>query len=168
MQEETNEFVRVEQGQYTMLLQQEMPETTEGAVYFSLPGQDDYLYEYEGDLDETLDALPEIYESTGTGVQALSNEAAIVVEQLWNYFDLTGEQELEGENEYNFQVEGNTLLILPKDNLGEVVEIDRNGQVESTFESERFEHLMERFTIAYEQIQLVQSQNKKNQECERG
>jgi len=99
MQQEFDEFVRLEQGQYTMLLQKEMSETTESTVYFSLPDQDDYLYEYEGDLDKALDDLPEIYEATGTKIQALGNEAAIVIEQLWDYFDRTGENQLEGEHE---------------------------------------------------------------------
>lgn len=147
-----------------MLLQRELSDSTEGTIYFSIPGQDDYLYEYEGDLDQALNDLPETYEATGTRVQALSPEAAIVLEQLWDYFDRSGKQQLEGQHEYNFEVNGDRLLVLPKDNSGEVVMIARNGQVESTFEAERFEHLMGRFAIAYEQIQLAQAQpqEKKN------
>lgn len=45
--------------------------------------------------------------------------------------------------------------------------IARNGQVESTFEAGRFAHLMGRFTIAYEQIQLAQAKQKA-QEWEQG
>ncbi|MDX2232281.1 MAG: hypothetical protein NW220_21780 [Leptolyngbyaceae cyanobacterium bins.349] len=159
-----------------MLLQNQLADTTEGTIYFSIPGQDDYLYEYEGDLDEVLDALPEIYEATDSRVQTLTSEAAIVLDQLWEYFDRTGEQHLEGQHEYNFEVEGDPsrvtqsarLLVLPKDNSGEVVAIDRNGQIESSFETGRFEHLMERFAIAYQQIQLAQAQEKESQEWERG
>lgn len=105
-----------------------------------------------------------------------TSEAAIVLDQLWEYFDRTGEQHLEGQHEYNFEVEGDPsrvtqsarLLVLPKDNSGEVVAIDRNGQIESSFETGRFEHLMERFAIAYQQIQLAQAQEKESQEWERG
>ena len=166
MERESNGLEHLEQGQYTMLLHRELSGTSDGTIYFSVPGQDEYLYEYEGELDEALDDLPNIYEVTGTRMQALSPEAAIVVEQLWNYFDRTGEQHLEGQHEYNFQTDGDHLLVLPKDNSGEVVEIDRIGQVESTFEAGRFEHLMGRFAIAYEQIQLAQAQQKE-QEWER-
>lgn len=166
MERESDGLIRLEQGQHTMLHQRELSDSTEGTIYFSIPGQDDYLYEYEGDLDEALNDLPEIYEATGTRVQALSPEAVIVVEQLWDYFDRTGEQHLEGQHEYNFEVEGDPsrvtqsarLLVLPKDNSGEAVVIDRIGQVESTFEARRFEHLMERFAIAYQQIQMTERQ----------
>lgn len=168
MPQESNEFDRLEQGGYTLLLYKEMSETNEGNIYFSLPGQDDYLYEYEGDLDQALDDLPEIYEATGTKIQALNTEAIVVVEQLWDYFDRTEEQELEGEHEYDFQVEGDRLLILPKDNLGEVVAVSRNGSVESTFEAERFEHLMERFAIAYEQIQATNYAPSNHHDLDRG
>ena len=168
MERESNGLERVDQGQYTMLLHRELSGTSDGTIYFSMPGQDDFLYEYEGDLDEALNDLPQIYEATGTRVQALNPEAAIVVEQLWDYFDRTGERQLEGQHEYNFEVDGGRLLVLPKDNSGEVVAIDRNGQVESSFEAGRFEHLMERFAIAYGQIQLAQSQQKENYEWERG
>jgi hypothetical protein len=155
MPQESNEFDQLEQGGYTLLLYKEMSETNEGMVYFSLPGQDEYLYEYEGDLDQALDDLPEIYEGTSTKIQALNTEAIVVVEQLWDYFDRTEEQKLEGEHEYNFQVDSDRLLILPKDNSEEVVVINRDGNVESSFEPERFEHLMERFAIAYQQIQAT-------------
>jgi hypothetical protein len=158
MERESNELIRVEQGQYTMLFQKKISETTEGTIYFTLPGQDDFLYEYEGDLNEALDDLPEIYEATGIRVQTLTPEAEIVIDQLWNYFDRTGEQHLEGQHEYNFGVEGDRLLVLPKDNSGEVVAIAKNGQVESTFQPERFEHLMGRFAIAYQQIQIAERQ----------
>jgi hypothetical protein len=175
MQYESDELTRLEQGQYTMLLQKEISETPEGTIYFTLLGQDDFLYEYEGDLDEALDDLPEIYEATSIRVQTLTPEAAIVVDQLWDYFDRTGEQQLEGQHEYNFEVNSDPsratrsdrLLVLPKDNSGEVVAIARNGQVESTFESGRFEHLMGRFAIAYEQIQIAQTQHQESQEWER-
>lgn len=167
MPQESNEFDRLEQGGYTLLLHEEMSETTEGMVYFSLPGQDEYLYEYEGDLDQALNDLPEIYEGTSTKIQALSTEAVIVVEQLWDYFDLTGEQELEGEHEYDFHVEGDRLLILSKDNSEEVVAINRDGNVESTFEPERFEHLMERFAIAYIQFQAINHTQNETKDLER-
>jgi hypothetical protein len=51
----------------------------------------------------------------------LSPQATAVIEQLWNYFNANGERELEGEHDYNFRIEGNHLLIVPKDNFGEVV-----------------------------------------------
>jgi len=168
MPQESNEFDRLEQGGYTLLLHEEMSEMIEGNIYFSLPGQDDYLYEYEGDLDQALDDLPEVYAATDTKIQALSTEAVIVVEQLWDYFDRTGEQKLEGEHEYNFQVESDRLLISPKDNLGEVVAVSRNGSVESTFEAERFEHLMERFAIAYQQIQATNHALSNRHDLDRG
>lgn len=166
MERESNEVIQLEQGQYTMLLQKEMSESTGGTVYFSIPAQTDYLYEYEGALDQALADLPEIYAATGVRVQTLSPEAAIVVEQIWDYFDRSGDQHLEGQHEYNFEVKGDRLLVLPKDNSGEVVTIARNGQVESTFEAERFEHLMGRFAIAYEQLQIEQSQRFTNQNSE--
>lgn len=153
MERESDQVVRLEQGEYSMLLQKQLADTTEGTIYFSIPSKDDYLYEYEGDLAEVLDALPELYEEAGISVQALNPQAAIVLDQLWKYFDRTGEHYLEGQHEYNFEVEGDLLLVLPKDNSGEVMAIDRNGQVSSTFTAEKFENLMERFAIAYEQIQ---------------
>lgn len=167
MQQESDQLVYLKQGQYPMLLHQEMSENAEGTLYFSLPDQDDYLFEYEGDLEEALDDLPAIYESTETKIQILSPEAVVVVEQLWDYFDRTGEQQLEGQYEFNFEVEGNHLLILPKDNSGEVMTIDRYGIATSNFTAEQHEHLMERFAIAYEQIQLAQAQNQESQNLER-
>lgn len=158
MERESDQVVRLEQGDYAMLLQHQVAATTEGTIYFSIPGQADYLYEYEGDLDEVLDALPEIYEATDSRVQTLTSEAAIVLDQLWEYFDRTGEQHLEGQHEYNFQTDGNGLLILPKDGSGEMVVVDREGQIGSSFAQLRFEHLMERFAIAYQQIQMTERQ----------
>lgn len=232
---ENGEFTPVGRGQYTLLLNREMSEEMEGSIYFSLLGQDDFLYEYEGDLDEALDDLPEIYEDAeqqdmphlelrpAAEVEALigqelsdssaihqqvlnqapavqvvvdqdgrikpgsylrdqveptedevetevereqpeeatptlTPEAAIVIEQLWSYFDRTGEQVLEGEHDYDFQMEDNTLLVLPKDNSGEVVAVNRDGQIESTFSPERYEYLMERFAVAYEQMQMAEYQ----------
>lgn len=173
MQEEIDEFIRVEQGSYTLLLQQEMSENLGETIYFSLPDQEGFLYEYEGELDQALSDLPEIYNSVETeaiqGEQnpVLSSQAAAVIEQLWNYFDLTGEQKLEGEHDYDFQVEGDQLLVLPKDTSGEVVAIDREGVVvESAFEPERYEHLMERFAIAYSQMQVTEYQRNEDQDRE--
>ena len=60
MQHESADFTRMEQGQYKILLHNEMLETTENTIYFSLPGQADYLYEYEGNLEEALDDLPKL------------------------------------------------------------------------------------------------------------
>ena len=242
---ENGEFTAVERGQYRMLLNRELSEEEAGTIYFSLPGQDDFLYEYEGDLDEVLDDLPAIYEQAeqqeiphlelrpAAEVEALigqelsdssalhqqvlnqapavqvavdqdgrvkpgsylrdqveptedeveteveleqaeesaltlTPEAAIVIEQLWDYFDRTGAQALKGEHDYDFQVEGDTLLVLPKDNSGEVVAVDRNGQIESTFSSERYEHLMERFAVAYAQIQIFEHQEKNDRSWEIG
>ena len=164
MPQRSDEFARLEQGPYTMLLS----ENTEGAVYFALPDQDDYLYEYEGDLEEALDALPEIYEATGIRVETMIPQATAMIEQLWDYFDTSGEQQLEGKQEYNFQVEDDRLLILPKDRSGEVVAIAKDGQVESTFQPERYEHLMEQFAIAYKEMEAVESQQTDDREWERG
>jgi hypothetical protein len=164
MPQRSDEFARLEQGQYTMLLS----ENTEEAVYFALPDQDDYLYEYEGDLDEALDALPEIYGVTGIRFEAMSPQAVAMIEQLWDYFDTSGEQELEGRQEYNFQVQDDRLLVLPKDNSGEVVAIARDGQIESTFQPERYEHLMEQFAIAYQQAYTLEYQQDNNRELEPG
>ncbi|MBD2060608.1 hypothetical protein H6F88_32210 [Oculatella sp. FACHB-28] len=242
---ENGEFASVARGQYTLLLNRKMSEEMEGTIYFSLPGQDDFLYEYEGDLGEALDDLPEIYEDaeqrdishlelrpaaevealigqklsnssaihqqvlnqapavqvavdqdgrikpgsylrdqvepTEDEVEAemeleqsdettpfLTPEAAIVIEQLWDYFDRTGEQVLEGEHDYDFQVEGNTLLVLLKDNSGEVVAVGRDGQIESTFSLERYQYLMERFGVAYEQMQTAEYQQDSDRELELG
>ncbi|MDX2241501.1 MAG: hypothetical protein NW224_12520, partial [Leptolyngbyaceae cyanobacterium bins.302] len=241
---ENGEFASVARGQYTLLLNREMSEGMEGTIYFSLPGQDDFLYEYEGDLDEALDDLPEIYEveqrdiphlelrpaaevealigqelgdSSAIHQQVLNQapvvqvavdqdgrvkpgsylrdqveptedeveteieleqaekttpsltpEAVVVIEQLWDYFDRTGEQVLEGEHDYDFQMEGDTLLVLPKDNSGEVVAVDRNGEVESTFSPGRYEYLMERFAVAYQQMQMVEYQQNHDFGCELG
>ena len=242
---ENGEFISVERGQYRMLLNRELSEETQGTIYFSLPGQDDFLYEYEGDLDEVLDDLPKIYEQAeqqempqlelrpAAEVEALigqelsdssaihqqvlnqapavqvavdsdgrvkpgsylrdqveptedeveteveleraeesaltlTPEAAIVIEQLWDYFDRTGAQALEGEHDYDFQVESDTLLVLPKDSSREVVTVDREGRVESTFSPERYEYLMERFAVAYEQMQLAEYQQDSDRGLELG
>ncbi|MBE9011159.1 hypothetical protein IQ250_13165, partial [Pseudanabaenaceae cyanobacterium LEGE 13415] len=140
------ELARLEHRQYTMLLHQEMSAAIEGSIYFSLPDQDSYLYEYDGDLDEALDSLPEIYSEIRTreGLiqtepQTLTPEAAIVIEQLWNHFEQTGTQELEGEQDYNFRIEDGWLLVVPKEPSEEVVAISRDGQVQSSFEPERYE-----------------------------
>lgn len=171
----SQELPHLERGQHTMLLHQEMSAATEGSIYFSLPDQDSYLYEYDGDLDEALDSLPEIYGDIRTrdGLlqtepQTLTPEAAIVVEQLWNYFDQTGTQELEGEQDYNFRLEDNWLLVVPKEPSEKVVAISRDGQVQSSFEPERYEHLMERCASAYEQMHVKNLQNNNNQNWERG
>lgn len=168
MQQESEQLVYLKQGQYPMLLHREMSENAEGTLYFSLPNQDDYLFEYEGDLDEVLDDLPEIYEATETKIQILSPEAVVVVEQLWDYFDRTGEQTLEGQYEFNFEVAGDRLLVLPKDNSDEVMAIDRDGQVTSTFTPEQHEHLMERFAIAAQQLQTIERQQEIAQDIELG
>lgn len=241
---ENAEFASVGRGHYTMLLNREMSEEMEGTIYFSLPGQDDFLYEYEGDLDEALEGLPEIYEAEQrdmphlelrpvaevealigqelsdsstihqqvlnqapavqvavdqdgqvkpsshlrdqveptedeieTGVEleqleevtpTLTTEAVLIIEQLWDYFDRTGEQVLEGEHDYDFQVEGNTLLVLPKDNSGEVVAVSRDGQIESTFLPERYEYLMERFAVAYAQTQIMEYQQQHDSDLDLG
>jgi hypothetical protein len=166
---ESNTRVPLEQEQYTMLLHEQMSENAERTTYFSLPDQEDYLYEYEGDLDEALQDLPAIYGAISTSAEVdqsvqpnltLTPEATAVVEQLWNYFDQTGEHTFEGTQDYNFQVEGNWLLVVPKDNPREFFAISRDGQVESTFSPEQQENLMQRFAIAYEQMQTDQlSQN---------
>jgi hypothetical protein len=167
------QITRLERGQYTMLLHEGLSQPTESIIYFSLPEQEDYLYEYEGDLEESLEDLPEIYAFAAETNQAekppisLTPEAIVVVGQLWDYFDRTGEQELEGEHDYDFQVKGDRLVVLPKDGSDRVVGIDLDGRVESTFEPERFGHLMERFAIAYQQIQPTQAQQQENQGWER-
>ena len=79
-----------------------------------------------------------------------------MIGQLRDYFDRTVEQELKGERDYNFQAEGDRLLVLPKDGSDRVVSINLDGRVESTFEPERFEHLMERFAIVYAQISAAE------------
>lgn len=157
----SQELAHLKRGQYTMLLHEEMSAATEGSIYFSLPDQDSYLYEYDGDLDEALDSLPEVYGEIRTRArllqtepQTLTPEATIVIEHLWNYFDQTGTQELEGEQDYNFRLENGWLLVVPKESSEEVVAISRDGLVQSNFAPERYEHLIERCTIAYEQMQM--------------
>ncbi|UIE38861.1 hypothetical protein [Leptodesmis sichuanensis] len=159
-------LVPLEQEQYIMLLHEQMSEISEGTIYFSLPDQETYLYEYEGDLEEALQDLPEIYSATAvsTGVDqsvqpnlTLTPEATAVIEQLWNYFDQTGEKTFEGTQDYNFQVEGNWLLVVPKENAQEFFAISRDGQVNSTFSPEHQENLMDRFAIAYSGIYVANS-----------
>ncbi|MBD2093440.1 hypothetical protein H6F67_26730 [Microcoleus sp. FACHB-1515] len=76
-------FLQIDRGQYTMLLNQEMSEETAGTLYFSLPEQDDFLYEYEGDIDEALDDLPEIYqEAQQRSIPHLELRPAAEVEAL--------------------------------------------------------------------------------------
>jgi len=48
-----------------------------------------------------------------------------------------------------------------------VVAVSRDGQVESSFEPERFKHLMERFNIAYSQIQISKPEYSDDQDLER-
>lgn len=159
-----------------MLLDKEMSDAG-NTVYFTLPGQEDYLYEYEGDLDEALTDLPEIYttidnkislEQGETSPQTLPASAIAVLEQIWDYFDQTGEQTLAGNHDYNFQIADDHLLILPKDNSSEVVNISRDGQVDTSFSQERYEHLLERFAIAHQKMQVTESQQESCQEHELG
>lgn len=171
--QESPELTRLEHGQYTVLLHHEMSAATEENIYFSLPDQDGYLFEYEGNLDEALDNLPEIYSTIAPkdGVQrspGLTPEAASVIEQLWNHFEQTGTQELEGEQDYNFRIEDGKLLVVLKEPSEEVVAISRDGQVQSTFEPEQYGHLMERCAIAYEQMQVQQSQRNNDRDWELG
>lgn len=170
-----NAPIPVEQKQYTMLLHEQISEGMEGKIYFSLPDQENYLYEYEGDLEEALQDLPAIYGTTVTSIEGeqsvqpnptLTLEAVAVIQQLWNYFDQTGAQTFQGAQDYNFQVEGNWLLIEPKDNTQNFFAISRDGQVESTFSPEQQENLMERFAIAYHQTQMTIDENGKNQDWE--
>ncbi len=169
--QDSPELTRLERGQYAMLLHNKM--STDDSIYFSLPNQDGDLYEYEGDLDEALDDLPEIYGAIAAKDElqqpvTLTPEAAIVIEQLWNHFEQTGTQELEGEQDYNFRIEDGWLLVVPKEPSEEVVAISRDGQVESSFEPERYGHLMERCEIAYEQLQVKTLQEDNDQNWERG
>jgi hypothetical protein len=174
---ESNTLALLEQGQYTMLLHKQMSENSEGTIYFSLPDQETYLYEYEGDLDKALQDLPGIYGATAASADInqsvqpslnLTPEATAVIEQLWNYFDRTRKQAFEGTQDYNFQVEGNWLLVIPKDNPQEFFAVSREGQVESTFSPEQQENLMERFAIAYRQIQATEHQLNHSQDLEMG
>lgn len=170
---ESPDLTRLEHGQYTMLLHNELSEATEGSIYFSLPDQDGYLFEYDGDLDEALDDLPEIRSEIASRDEVqqsptLTPEAAIVIEQLWNHFEQTGTQELEGEQDYNFRIENGWLLVVPKEPSEEVVAISRGGQVQSTFEPERYGHLMERCAIACEQMQIQHTQQRDVQDWELG
>lgn len=169
--QEPQNLTRLEYGQFTMLLHNEMTAETEGSIYFSLPDQDSALYEYDGELDEALNDLPEIYHLTATRDESqpsLTPEAAIVVEQLWNYFDQTEAQELDGEQDYNFRIEEGWLLIVPKESSEEVVAISRDGQVQSSFKPERYGHLMECCGIAHEQMQMEQPQKNDVQNWELG
>jgi hypothetical protein len=169
--QESHNLTPLENGQFTMLLHNEMSAETEGSIYFSLPGQDSDLYEYDGELDEALNDLPEIYQLATARDEtqpSLTPEAAIVIEQLWNHFEQTGTQELEGEQDYNFRIEDGRLLVAPKEPSGEVVTISREGQVQSTFEPERYGHLMERCAIAYEQMQTPQYEQNNDRNWELG
>jgi ATP adenylyltransferase/5',5'''-P-1,P-4-tetraphosphate phosphorylase II len=104
-----------------------------------------------------LQDLPGIYSATVASADlnqpvqpnlTLTPEAIAVIEKLWNYFDQTGEKTLNGAQDYNFQVEKNWLVVVPKDNAQEFFAISRDGQVNSTFSNEQQESLMERFAIA--------------------
>lgn len=170
---ESLDLTRLEYGQYTMLLHNELSAATEGSIYFSLPDQDGYLFEYDGDLDEALDDLPEIRSEIASRDEVqqsttLTPEATIVIEQLWNHFEQTGTQELEGEQDYNFRIEDGWLLVVPKEPSEEVVAISRNGRVQSTFELERYGHLMERCAVAYEQMQTLRSEQNNDRNWELG
>jgi hypothetical protein len=169
----SSETVQLEHGHYTMLFHQEMTEADNGMVYFSLPDQENYLFEYEGDLDEALHDLPEIYEAIAAKEelaqgkeQSLTPQAAVVIEQIWSYFDQTGEQSLEGEHDYNFRLQEDRIIVVPKEDTGKVVTISRDGQVESSFEPEQYGHLIERFQVAYEQIQMAEHQQNYDQDFE--
>jgi hypothetical protein len=162
--ENSNELdasVPLQQEQYTMLLH---PENSGDTLYFSLPDQADYLYEYEGDLDQALQDLPDIYNKVETGVVIdpsehpnLTPEATAIIGQLWNYFDQTGTQVFEGAQDYNFQAEGNWLLVVSKENTQEFFAVSRDGQVASTFSPEQQQNLMKRFAIAYKQMQTTEN-----------
>lgn len=161
---DANVQIPVEQRQYTMVLHEQMSEGMERTLYFSLPDQQNYLYEYEGDLEEALQDLPVIYGATAASTDVdqsvqqnptLTPEAIAVIQQLWNYFDQTGAQTFQGSQDYNFQVQESWLLIVPKENTQDFFAISRDGEVESTFSSEQQENLMERFAIAYKQMQIA-------------
>ncbi|MBD2060602.1 hypothetical protein H6F88_32170 [Oculatella sp. FACHB-28] len=159
---EPDESLRFDRGQYTMLLHEQLSEVDGEVIYFSLPDQEHYLYEYEGDLEEVLDDLPEIYEAIAPSQQSenltLTPQATAMVERLWNYFEQTGERELEGEHNFNFRVEADCLLVISKDDVDQWVAISQDGRVESTLELTRYEHLMEQFTVAYDQMQIASQQ----------
>lgn len=174
---ESNTLAPLEETQYTMLLHEQMSENSEGTIYFSLPNQENYLYEYEGDLEEALQDLPGIYSATAASTDinqpvqpnlTLTPEAAAVIEQLWDYFDRTGEQPFESAQDYNFQVEGNWLLVVPKEDAQEFFAVSREGQINSTFSPEQCENLMERFAIAYEQMQMTEDRLNYAQNLELG
>jgi hypothetical protein len=168
---ESNTLIPVEQGQHKMLLHEHMSKNTQGTIYFSLPDQETYLYEYEGDLEEALQDLPDIYSANSASVDVdpsvqpnlpLTPEATAVIAQLWNYFDRTEEQAFEGAQDYNFQVEGSWLLVVPKENAQDFFAVSRDGQLNSTFSLEQQENLMERFAIAHDQIQAAEIQQDPN------
>jgi hypothetical protein len=113
-------------------------------------------------LEHALQDLPAIYSEIETSTSLdpsaqpspLSPEAMAVIEQLWDYFDRIGEQSFQGTQDYNFQIEGNWLLITPKDSAEDFFAISRDGEIASTFSPHQQENLMERFAIAYEQMQI--------------
>jgi len=169
---ESNTLISSEQEQYTILLHEQMSENSEGAIYFSLPDQEAYLYEYEGDLEEALQDLPDIYGATAASTNidpsvqnlTLTPEDTAVSEQLWNYFDRTKIQTFEDAQDYKFQVEGNWLLVVLKENAQEFFAISRDGQVSSIFSPEQQEDLMEKFAIAHGQMQMMKEEPTKNQD----
>lgn len=55
---------------------------------------------------------------------------------------------------------------MSKDDADQWVAISQSGQVESTLKSTRYEQLMERFAIAYEQIQITEYQQNQVRDIE--
>ncbi len=84
----------------------------------------------------------------------LTPEAKAIVTQLHDYFERTGEQELAGKQDYDIQADRDRILFIPKDNSAETVAIQ--GDQATSTSSERIDHLMVRFTAAYESLQTTE------------
>ena len=105
-------------------------------------------------LREPVEATEdEVEASTETDQrQTLIPEAIAVVERLKTHFAKTGSQELIC-SDYTFRSEGDRLHVIPNDNPEQVVTI-QGDRIHPAVRSEQYQELMQRFTSAYEQIQV--------------
>ncbi len=84
----------------------------------------------------------------------LTPEAKLVVAQLHDYFERTGEKELAGRQDYDIQVDSDRILFIPKNSSAETVTVQ--GEQAISTSSARIEHLMVRFAAAYESLQAIE------------
>ncbi len=113
-------------------------------------------------LRERVEATEDEVEATVESEQhqPLTPEAIAVVERLQTHFARTGSQELIC-SDYTFRSEGvgeasreaNRLHVIPNDNPEQIVTI-QGDRINPAVRSAQYQELMQRFTRAYEQIQV--------------